>query len=101
MSAAAPLEASELLKLHPDTLLNANQASVVLGGLAVRTLQKWRWEGKGPKYVKVGRRAMYRLRDLSDYIGAQTRSSTSDPGPVAGARQSAGGRRQVGLGLPG
>lgn len=33
-------------------------------GLSLRTLQRWRWQGKGPAYLKLGGRVVYRLRDV-------------------------------------
>lgn len=36
--------------------------------LQVSTLQKWRWLRKGPKYLKLGRRVVYRLQDLEDFL---------------------------------
>lgn len=35
--------------------------------LSVRTLQRWRWQGKGPPYLKLGRRVVYRLSDIVDW----------------------------------
>ncbi len=48
--------------------------------VAPATLRKWRWEGKGPRFVKVGRKVAYRGCDIDAFIGAQIRRSTSDPG---------------------
>ena len=31
---------------------------------AVRTLQQWRYQGRGPVYLKVGRLVWYRKQDL-------------------------------------
>ena len=44
-------------------------------GLSVRTLQRWRWKGKGPAYLKLGGRVVYRLEDveaweLANRVGA-------------------------------
>ena len=36
------------------------------------TLASWRSEGRGPRYVKIGGRVMYRGRDLNEWIEAQT-----------------------------
>jgi len=58
-------------------------------GVQRSTLDNWRWSGRGPAYVKVGGRCRYRLADLAEWLDSQTRASTSDPGPAAGA---AGGR---------
>lgn len=33
-------------------------------GLSVRTLQRWRWAKKGPPYLKIGHRVVYRLSDI-------------------------------------
>jgi predicted DNA-binding transcriptional regulator AlpA len=35
--------------------------------LSVRTLQRWRWKGKGPRYLKMGGRVAYRLIDITEW----------------------------------
>lgn len=47
------------------------------------TLRKWRWEGKGPKFAKIGRKVVYRQADLTEYVQNQLRTSTSDLGEVS------------------
>ena len=47
-----------------------------------RTLERWRWTGEGPKFLKVGGRVVYRLSDIEEYEQAIVRSSTSDVGSV-------------------
>ena len=32
--------------------------------LSHRTLERWRWEGKGPSFMKIGGRVVYRLEDI-------------------------------------
>jgi predicted DNA-binding transcriptional regulator AlpA len=32
--------------------------------LSPRTLERWRWRGLGPQYLKVGGRVVYRLADI-------------------------------------
>ena len=39
--------------------------------LSQRTLERWRWEGRGPAYLKVGGRVIYRLGDIESYEAAQ------------------------------
>jgi predicted DNA-binding transcriptional regulator AlpA len=40
-------------------------------GISVKTLQKWRLFGRGPKYLKVGGRAVrYAISDLEDWLAA-------------------------------
>ncbi len=47
-------------------LLNTNEAAEVLR-LAPRTLVKWRCMGRGPRYLKVGARVVYRPADLDAF----------------------------------
>ncbi len=44
---------------------------------SVRTIQKWRVTGFGPKFVKSGRSIRYRRRDLMDWTNSRRRSSTT------------------------
>ena len=44
--------------------------------------RKWRWEGKGPKFLKLGRKVVYREQDIHDWIDGRVRNSTSDQGEV-------------------
>jgi hypothetical protein len=39
--------------------------------LSPRTLAQWRWLGKGPPYLKVGWRVLYRLEDIERYEAEQ------------------------------
>ncbi len=43
-----------------------------------RTLERWRWVGKGPAYLKVGGRVLYRLEDIEAHEQAQLRQSTAN-----------------------
>ena len=46
------------------------------------TLEKWRVQGKGPRFVKIGSRSVgYTEEDLDAFIEAGRRASTSDTGP--------------------
>lgn len=49
-----------------------------LWGIAVSTLRKWRWEGKGPRYCKLGERVVYRRVDIDAYADSNLYRSTSD-----------------------
>jgi hypothetical protein len=35
--------------------------------LSPRTLERWRWERKGPRHLKVGGRVLYRLEDVEAF----------------------------------
>jgi predicted site-specific integrase-resolvase len=53
-----------------------------------RTLERWRWTGQGPRFLKVGGRVVYRIEDIEAYEARQLRTSTVQPeAPAqAGAR---------------
>ena len=42
-----------------------------------RTLERWRWMGCGPRYLKIGGRVVYRLADIEAYEAAQLRNATN------------------------
>jgi len=47
-----------------------------------RTLERWRWSGEGPRYIKIGGRVVYRLEDVEEFEATQLRESTADqPAP--------------------
>ena len=50
-------------------------------GLKSATLRRWRWCGRGPRFIKVGAAVRYDPQDVRDYLAANLRISTSDPGP--------------------
>jgi hypothetical protein len=45
--------------------------------ISPRTLERWRWLGQGPQYLKIGGRVVYRLDDVEAYEAQQARSSTA------------------------
>jgi hypothetical protein len=53
----------------PHPALDEAGAAAVLG-VHPRTLANWRSQGRGPRYVAVGRRRVYRLSDLEAYMSA-------------------------------
>lgn len=44
----------------------------------VRSLERWRIQGRGPPFVRVGRRALYRATDLERWLASRTLHSTSE-----------------------
>lgn len=42
------------------------------------TLEQWRWNGKGPQFIKMGRAVRYRKVDLDAFIEARIFSSTTE-----------------------
>jgi len=63
------------------TLLNSPKAALWLG-VKPQTLRKWRCQGKGPRFVRlgVGRQspAAYRLADLEAWVDSRSFSSTAE-----------------------
>ena len=39
--------------------------------LSPRTLERWRWQGKGPAYLKIGVRIVYRKEDIESFEADQ------------------------------
>lgn len=35
--------------------------------IRTETLSQWRWNGKGPLFIKIGRRVLYRLIDIEAF----------------------------------
>lgn len=42
------------------------------------TAAKWRWNGTGPAFVKMGSRVLYRVVDVEAWIAANLRTSTAN-----------------------
>ena len=73
---------------HPSPAIN-QAATDYLDGLidesvaanflcqSVRTIQKWRVTGFGPKFCKSGRSIRYRRRDLMEWTNTRHRTSTT------------------------
>ena len=73
----------EILARDPgwlDAAVPAAEASRIVG-LSASTLATLRCRGGGPPYVVLNNRTVrYRRRDLFEWVGADLRASTSDPG---------------------
>ena len=35
--------------------------------VSARTLERWRWSGEGPQFLKIGGRVVYRVEDILAY----------------------------------
>jgi predicted site-specific integrase-resolvase len=44
--------------------------------MSVRTLERWRWLGQGPRFMKLGGRVAYRLEDIEAFEAEQVREIT-------------------------
>ena len=66
------------IAISSDTeLLNTPQAAKYLG-VSTHALVKWRITGYGPKFCQLGRRILYRRKEIDDWISGKIRRSTSD-----------------------
>ena len=67
---------------NSDRLLTVTEAAAFLN-ISVKTLRRWRWAGKPPRFVKIGYAVRYDPADLSAFIEAGRRTSTTDTGKAA------------------
>ena len=68
------------MRPHEEAPLLTEQEVSRLLNIKVATLRRWRWAGRGPRYIKVGACVRYRQDELRGFIDANTRGSTSDIG---------------------
>jgi len=59
-------------------LLDTPEAAMYLGNLQPTTLEQWRWNGKGPKFIKLNRAVRYRRSDLDEFIERRIFGSTTE-----------------------
>lgn len=45
--------------------------------ISPRTLERWRWLGQGPKYLKIGGRVVYRLEDIEAFEAEKQREAVA------------------------
>jgi len=60
-----------------DSLLSQKHAARILS-LSVRTLERHRLTGTGPRYARLGRLIRYRQNDLMEWVDQNLRNSTSE-----------------------
>lgn len=63
----------------PVKLLNQREAAEILG-LSTAWMERSRWDGSGPRFVKFHRAVRYKLSDLLAYVDERGRTSTSEVG---------------------
>ena len=67
----------------PNELLSQTEAAPLVG-VAPRTLERKRWAGDGPPYIRISARCVrYRRGDVLTWVAERRRKSTGD---AAGAR---------------
>jgi excisionase family DNA binding protein len=61
-----------------DQLVDGKTAAKLLN-LSVRTLERHRVAGTGPRFARLGRLVRYRQSDIDEWVQSSLRTSTSDP----------------------
>jgi hypothetical protein len=51
--------------------------------VSLTSLRRWRREGRGPVFRKLGRAVRYRPDDVADFVALARRMSTSDASPLS------------------
>ena len=60
-----------------EQLYNEKETAKLLS-LSVKTLQRYRYTGGGPIYVKLGKSVRYKESDIAKYISVKTRNITTE-----------------------
>jgi hypothetical protein len=60
-----------------QVLLEQDEAAEILRWKP-RTLERKRWEGSGPPYIKLGKKILYDREDVLAWARSHRRTSTSD-----------------------
>ena len=47
--------------------------------ISPRTLEQWRWQRRGPRYLKICRRVVYRLSDIEAFEAANLHATHTVP----------------------
>ncbi len=66
----------EIFTAHQAHLSGSDLAS--RWGMSPRTLERWRMEGRGPIYLKLGKRVAYSMSTVLEYEQRITHISTSE-----------------------
>ena len=57
--------------------LTTPEAAVYLN-IKPATLEQWRWNGRGPRFCKIGRSCRYRMEDLDKFLTDRSFTSTTE-----------------------
>lgn len=55
------------MAIDDDALLTVKETAVIIRRSGI-TLKRWRKQGKGPSYLRVEGRILYRYRDLMEWV---------------------------------
>lgn len=61
-----------------DQLATAAEVAAAIPGATVGSLAQLRYRGTGPKFIKAGRKVLYRWSDVESWLDDNTRTITGD-----------------------
>ncbi|AUM00806.1 DNA-binding protein [Rhodocyclaceae bacterium] len=73
----SPVDAINSLSPGDRRVLNENELAQ-RWGLSPKTLQRWRSEGRGPRYLKLSKRVSYPLDSIIEFERCALHDSTSE-----------------------
>ena len=73
----SPVDAINCLSPGDRRVLNENELAQ-RWGLSPKTLQRWRSEGRGPRYLKLSKRVSYPLESVIEFERGALHDSTSE-----------------------
>ncbi|MDR1633995.1 MAG: helix-turn-helix domain-containing protein [Bifidobacteriaceae bacterium] len=66
------MTSTEQLSAHPGTVLLSTSEAAEFLRVPRQTLARWRCDGKGPSYSKIGKHVRYRQADLDAWVETET-----------------------------
>lgn len=69
-------------KASPAALAYTQEQAAALILATPTTMARWRRDGRGPKFIKIGRKVGYRHQDLEDWLTRQTVQNTAQGRPA-------------------
>ena len=76
MTASNENDPPNLTVAQPTELIDEVTLAARLG-VSRSTLQSWRYAGRGPRFIKLGRMVRYRNSDVDAYLHANTRGKVA------------------------
>ena len=68
------------MRVMSVALAHINQSQLAKRwNISPRTLERWRWLGHGPIFLKLGGRVVYRLEDIESYEANHLHANTNGP----------------------
>jgi hypothetical protein len=72
VSAFGEKSARRANEVSPSSAHHLNQIELARRWrVSPRTLERWRWQNQGPKYLKIGGRVVYRMTDIEAFEAIQ------------------------------